>query len=118
MATTLCVISALVFVSVFPLVLLVTTVDSVMLLVREMQITSASVSQIFNYWNDLLLNYYMYVAKMQVNFIYTYSVDMDREQEGFFIVTPPEVNILHHLISDVTYLLLHRLKKIMFSLLS
>lgn len=29
---------------------------------------------------------------MQVNFIYTYSVDMEREQEGFFIVTPPEVN--------------------------
>ena len=29
---------------------------------------------------------------MKVNFIYTYSVDMEREQEGFFIVTPPEVN--------------------------
>ena len=30
-------------------------------------------------------------AEMKVNFIYTYSVDMDREQEGFFVVTPPEV---------------------------
>ena len=29
---------------------------------------------------------------MKVNFIYTYSVDMEREQEGFFIVTPPEVS--------------------------
>lgn len=29
---------------------------------------------------------------MKVNFIYTYSVDMEREQEGFFIVTPPQVN--------------------------
>lgn len=35
-----------------------------------------------------------YVAEMNVNFIYTYSVDMEREQEGFFIVTPPQVSSL------------------------
>ena len=36
----------------------------------------------------------IYVAEMNVNFIYTYSVDMEREQEGFFIVTPPQVSNL------------------------
>ena len=42
---------------------------------------------------DVLISF-LYVAEMQVNFIYTYSVDMDREQEGFFIVTPPDVSCL------------------------
>lgn len=32
----------------------------------------------------------IYIAEMKVNFIYSYSVDMEREQEGFFIVTPPQ----------------------------
>ena len=41
---------------------------------------------------------------MKVNFIYTYSVDMEREQEGFFIVTPPQVNAVLTGIADLAAL--------------
>jgi hypothetical protein len=37
-----------------------------------------------------LITIVIYIAEMKVNFIYSYSVDMEREQEGFFIVTPPQ----------------------------
>lgn len=41
-----------------------------------------------------MINIFLLTAEMKVNFIYTYSVEMDREKEGFFAVTPPEVNIV------------------------
>ena len=57
---------------------------------------------------------------MKVNFIYTYSVDMEREQEGFFIVTPPEVsNVLigTKFITDFCFFLYNLSKIIYFVLL-
>ena len=94
MAITHSVISTRECVSVSLLAWLVTTVSNVILVAMAMLTTSVLVNYAspLLYW-DLHVHTYTYdIAEMQVNYIYTYSVEMDREQEGFFVVTPPEVN--------------------------